>query len=75
MCFQFQVFTFHEPIIKALDIVGVAPLDNPPCPIGECYTVMLDGRIVGYVSENMAPQVEQKLRVMKVKGLHKVLLY
>ncbi|XP_060606086.1 DNA-directed RNA polymerase I subunit RPA2-like, partial [Ruditapes philippinarum] len=71
MC-QFQVFTFHEPIIKALDIVGVASLDNPPCPIGECYTVMLDGRIVGYVSENMAPQVEQKLRVMKVKGLHKV---
>ena len=72
MQFQFQVFTFHEPITKALDIVGVSPLDNPPCPIKDCFTVMLDGSIVGYVSEDMAPKVEQKLRVMKVKGLHKV---
>lgn len=73
VCSQFQVYTFQQqPITKALDMVGVSSLDNPPGPIKDCYTVMLDGRIMGYVSDSMAVNVEQKLRAIKVKGLYKV---
>lgn len=72
-CSQFQVFTFQEkPLYKALTHVGISPLSNPPCSIKDCYTVILNGKIVGYISDEMATQVEQKLRVMKVKGLYEV---
>ena len=34
--------------------------------------MLLDGKLMGYVEDDMAKLVEEKLRVMKVKGLNKV---
>ncbi|KAL4221906.1 DNA-directed RNA polymerase I subunit RPA2 [Mactra antiquata] len=72
MC-QFQVFTYYQkPVLNALSVAGVKPLSEPPGRIKDCYTVVLDGKIIGYVRDDKATEVEQKLRTMKVKGLHEV---
>jgi hypothetical protein len=41
----------------------------------DCYPVLLDGRHMGYVLSSVAKIVEQKLRVMKVKGLNRVSIH
>ena len=70
---QFQVYAMtHDNLVNVVYSVGVCPLSNPPGPIKDCYEVMLDGKIVGYVAEDQAESLAQKLRVMKVKGLQKV---
>ena len=60
------------PLVKQLYSQGVSPLSSPPGTLKDCYSVLMDGKLMGYVQDDMATQVEQKLRVMKVKGLCKV---
>ena len=60
------------PLVKHLYSLGVCPLSAPPGPLGNCYSVLMDGKLMGYVLDEMAPLVEQKLRSMKVKGLGQV---
>ena len=60
------------PVVKQLYSLGVSPLSSPPGPVKDCYSVLMDGKLMGYVQDDMAVQLEQKLRVMKVKGLCKV---
>eukprot|EP00058_Branchiostoma_floridae_P014006 XP_002599494.1 hypothetical protein BRAFLDRAFT_223894 [Branchiostoma floridae] len=60
-----QPTTVHIP--KLLCSLGMAPLDSPaPAPPVDCYTVLLDGRVVGRVAANMAPDMARKLRMLKV---------
>ncbi|KAL3881452.1 hypothetical protein ACJMK2_027894, partial [Sinanodonta woodiana] len=71
-----QIQTGYFPtthLLKLLCSLGVSPLDAPPPgDVNECYTVLLDGRVLGYVSSHMVKDVAEKLRFMKVKGLNKV---
>ena len=60
------------PLVKHLYSLGVCPLSVPPGPLDNCYSVLMDGKLMGYVLDEMAPLVEQKLRSMKVKGLGQV---
>ncbi|KAI8516019.1 DNA-directed RNA polymerase I subunit RPA2, partial [Branchiostoma belcheri] len=60
-----QPSTVHIP--KLLCSLGMAPLDSPPpAPPSECYTVLQDGKVVGRVAANMAPDMAKKLRMLKV---------
>ncbi|XP_056008154.1 DNA-directed RNA polymerase I subunit RPA2-like isoform X2 [Ostrea edulis] len=53
--------------------MGTTPCHAPAMgPMSQCFTVFLDGRILGYIHEDIAQSVEKRLRVMKVKGLNKV---
>ncbi|KAK3108488.1 hypothetical protein FSP39_008990 [Pinctada imbricata] len=58
---------------KLLYSLGVIPLDGQTTgSLKDYYPVLLDGRLLGYLHDDVAQDVEQKLRVMKVKGLKKV---
>ncbi|WAQ94633.1 RPA2-like protein [Mya arenaria] len=72
---QIQVFTMSpQPVLKALYSLGVCPLSDPPGPVRECYTVMVDGKMVGYVADDQAETVTQKMRYMKVPSTMEVCL-
>ena len=63
--------TGHIP--RLLTQMGMVPYDAPThVPASECYTVALDGKMIGWLSASMAPSVAEQLRGMKVKGLNKV---
>uniref|UniRef100_A0A8C9FMC1 DNA-directed RNA polymerase n=1 Tax=Pavo cristatus TaxID=9049 RepID=A0A8C9FMC1_PAVCR len=52
------------PLLCAL---GVVPIDATPSkPYAECYRVVLDGAVVGWVEWDLAPQVAEALRRFKV---------
>ncbi|XP_013402434.1 DNA-directed RNA polymerase I subunit RPA2 [Lingula anatina] len=58
---------------KLLCSLGMTPIDGPaPGNMADCYRVMLDGRILGWIHANAAQDVAVKLRMMKVKGINKV---
>lgn len=38
-----------------------------PYPIKECYRVILDGRVIGYVPEQDVKKIVDKMRLMKIK--------
>ena len=46
------------------------------CPTSESvtssYAILLDGRVVGYVEEQLADDLVKRLRIMKVNGLEQV---
>ncbi|XP_061179833.1 DNA-directed RNA polymerase I subunit RPA2-like [Saccostrea echinata] len=53
--------------------MGTTPCHAPAMgPMSQCFTVFLDGRILGYIHEDIAQNVEKRLRFMKVKGLNRV---
>jgi hypothetical protein len=53
--------------------MGTTPCHAPAMgPMSQCFTVFLDGRILGFIHEDIARSVEKRLRFMKVKGLNKV---
>ena len=58
---------------RLLCSLGMTPWD---CPTSEsvtsCYAVLLDGRVVGYVEEQLADDLVKRLRIMKVNGLEQV---
>lgn len=46
---------------------GVTPVDATPCrPYSDCYPVLLDGVMVGWVDKELAPDVADTLRRFKV---------
>lgn len=48
-------------------LTGVVPIDATPSrPYAECYRVLLDGAVVGWVEWDLAPQVAEALRRFKV---------
>uniref|UniRef100_A0A8B9VX25 DNA-directed RNA polymerase subunit beta n=1 Tax=Anas zonorhyncha TaxID=75864 RepID=A0A8B9VX25_9AVES len=52
------------PLLCAL---GVVPIDATPSrPYAECYRVVLDGAVVGWVEWDLAPQLAEALRRFKV---------
>ncbi|XP_064598141.1 LOW QUALITY PROTEIN: DNA-directed RNA polymerase I subunit RPA2-like [Liolophura sinensis] len=66
---QFRVA--HLP--RVLVALGICPFDGPlPAPVKECYTVLLDGKVCGYVPDEHAQDLERRLRVMKVQGQEKI---
>lgn len=59
--------------LSSLDLIltelGMSPVSSPnPWPPEDCYTVMLDGRIIGYINSWAADNVASTLRALKVKG-------
>ncbi|KAG7245975.1 hypothetical protein CRUP_000037 [Coryphaenoides rupestris] len=49
--------------------LGVTPVDGTPSKaFSECYLVLLDGNMVGWLEEEIAPLVAESLRNFKVLG-------
>ncbi|CAG5129269.1 unnamed protein product, partial [Candidula unifasciata] len=49
--------------------LGMSPLSSPnPWPIDDCYIVILDGRVMGYVNAWTVETFISTLRTLKVKG-------
>ena len=71
-----QAVTTHHSnthLANLLFSMGTTPCDAPPMgPVSECFTVFLDGKILGYIHQDIAQNVEKRLRFLKVKGLNKV---
>ncbi|XP_071484043.1 DNA-directed RNA polymerase I subunit RPA2-like [Diadema antillarum] len=56
------------PVARALYDLGMTPLDGPlPCRPSECYVVVLDGRVLGYLPHDIAAQVTSRMKTLKVK--------
>lgn len=51
-----------------LTSLGMTPLSSTVQNIKDCYTVVLDGRILGHVQQNVASRLVDKLRSKKIKG-------
>lgn len=63
----------NKHLASLLFSMGTTPCDAlAMAPMSKCFTVFLDGRILGYLHEDIAQSVEKRLRFMKVKGLSKV---
>ncbi|XP_063964205.1 DNA-directed RNA polymerase I subunit RPA2-like [Lytechinus pictus] len=57
------------PLVKTLYALGMTPLDAPLShPVSSCYEVILDGRVLGYVPQDIATQLTSRLKILKVKG-------
>ncbi|XP_041043934.1 DNA-directed RNA polymerase I subunit RPA2 [Carcharodon carcharias] len=53
--------------------MGVTPVDGTPSkPYSECYPVLLDGAVIGWVEKDMGPSIADTLRNFKVLQLKKV---
>ncbi|XP_020390740.2 DNA-directed RNA polymerase I subunit RPA2 isoform X1 [Rhincodon typus] len=53
--------------------LGITPVDGRPSkPFSECYPVLLDGAVVGWVEKEMGPSIADTLRNFKVLQLKKV---
>jgi len=47
--------------------LGMAPIDDKcPYAIKDCYKVVLDGRILGYIPKTDGKKISDKLRMMKL---------
>ena len=58
--------TSHLP--RLLANLGMAPLDGPaPAAFADCYEVVLDGRVVGMVAKDVAPELAKNLGTLKAK--------
>lgn len=65
--------TAHLP--RLLCSLGMSLHDAPvPADMKSCHTVILDGRVIGRVDMDIAPSLVNRLRLMKVLGLEKVLI-
>ncbi|XP_077440050.1 DNA-directed RNA polymerase I subunit RPA2 [Vanacampus margaritifer] len=71
-----QVVTTSVPTVTLpalLCSLGVAPADSAPAaPFADCYPVVLDGAVVGWVEARVAPGVVDSLRRFKVLHEKKV---
>ena len=53
--------------------LGMTLYDSlPPGPLSQCYTVMLDGRMIGWLHDSIVTSVAEQLRTLKVQGLEGV---
>ena len=51
----------------------MAPYDTqPPGAPSECYTVMIDGKMIGWLHNDIVESVARQLRMMKVLGKNNV---
>ena len=58
---------------RLLCSMGMTLHDAPaPADIKSCYTVILDGRVIGRVDMDLAPSLVNRLRMLKVLGQEKV---
>ena len=58
---------------RLLCSLGMTPYDTPPlAEITSCYTVVMDGKVLGRVDMDLAPSLVNRLRMCKVMGLEKV---
>nr|CAD7596147.1 unnamed protein product [Timema genevievae] len=58
-------------IPAVLIALGMSPLNANVIrshTVGECYIVMLDGRVLGHVVKGEAPDLVKKLRFLKIQG-------
>ena len=63
--------TAHLP--RLLCAMGMTLHEAPaPADIKSCYTVILDGRVIGRVDMDLAPSLVNRLRMLKVLGQEKV---
>lgn len=61
--FAFFACSFYQPPL----LTGVTPIDATPSkPYAECYRVVLDGSVVGWVERELAPEIAETLRRFKV---------
>ncbi|XP_022087163.1 DNA-directed RNA polymerase I subunit RPA2-like [Acanthaster planci] len=61
-----QPMTTHLP--RLLSSLGMAPLDGPPpTSVVDCYEVVMDGRVLGLVAKDVAPELTDRLRTLKAK--------
>ncbi|XP_064648156.1 DNA-directed RNA polymerase I subunit RPA2-like [Lineus longissimus] len=71
-----QTVTEVQPFFHASKILGglgMTPCDcPPPGPYIECYPVMLDGKVIGWIHKTQAQDAVNQLRYMKVMGIKKV---
>ncbi|XP_072029490.1 LOW QUALITY PROTEIN: DNA-directed RNA polymerase I subunit RPA2-like [Amphiura filiformis] len=71
-----QVINTQQPtsqMVPLLCSLGMVPQDGPDLNANtQSYEVALDGRVLGYVGQDQATQLVEKLRTLKVKGLHGV---
>uniref|UniRef100_A0A8C5V7K7 DNA-directed RNA polymerase subunit beta n=1 Tax=Microcebus murinus TaxID=30608 RepID=A0A8C5V7K7_MICMU len=67
VCEVVTQFVYTTPIPALLCNLGVTPVDGAPHrPYSECYPVLLDGVMVGWVDKELAPGVADSLRHFKV---------
>ncbi|XP_029962252.1 DNA-directed RNA polymerase I subunit RPA2 [Salarias fasciatus] len=53
--------------------LGVTPVDGSPSqPFSDCYPVILDGAVIGWVEADLAPSVADSLRTFKVQREKKI---
>lgn len=58
---------------RLLCSLGMTPWDCPTSgPVASCYTVTLDGRVIGNVEQEIAEDLVKRLRIMKAQQLEKV---
>ena len=66
--------TGHLP--RLLCSLGMTPLDTPSTADSrECYSVILNGQVIGQVDLELAKPLADKLRVLKVMGEEKVVMF
>ena len=62
-----------QPIVEQLQTLGMCPTGLPlPVAMSQCYSVLLDGRLVGYLPDNIVVEAANQLRALKVMGLQQV---
>ena len=60
-------------LCRLLCSIGMTLKDAPaPADMKSCYTVVLDGRVLGRVDMDLAPVFVNRLRILKVLGQEKV---
>lgn len=68
--------TNSQPSVKHMHSVlvnlGMEPVDSPVIVNSDYVTVLLDGRIMGYVKESLAKKIATELRVLKTTGKEKI---
>lgn len=61
--------TFVENIPAELAQIGMEPIDSDFCSeLSKCYTVLLEGCVVGYVNDERIKTFADHLRALKVEG-------
>ena len=62
-----------QPVVEQLHALGMCPTGLPlPVAMSQCYSVLLDGQLVGYLPDHIAADAAKQLRALKVMGLQQV---
>jgi DNA-directed RNA polymerase I subunit RPA2 len=68
-----RIVTETQDTSKILDTLvefGMSPIEQTfhRIPVKECYTVTLDGRVLGYIPQEDAKKTVDQLRLLKIKN-------